>query len=58
MTDQKGQINPVKSAEEAGQETLPCTLGQFLAYFLRLGTFRFGGDWRMHQLLSQCCRDC
>ena len=28
---------------EAAPETVPCTLRQFLAYFLRLGTFGFGG---------------
>ncbi len=28
---------------EAGGETVSCSLGEFLAYFLRLGTFGFGG---------------
>jgi hypothetical protein len=30
-------------APERGAETVPCTLRELLAYFLRLGTFGFGG---------------
>ena len=26
-----------------GTDVVPCTLGQFLGYFLSLGTFGFGG---------------
>jgi chromate transport protein ChrA len=33
----------VEVKEEVGPGTVPCTLRQFLAYFLRLGTFGFGG---------------
>src|SRR5215212_4319074 len=33
----------VGPSEVAGAETLPCTLGEFLVYFLRLGAFGFGG---------------
>ena len=37
---------PVKSpapAQQQGSDTAPCTLRQFLGYFLYLGTFGFGG---------------
>jgi chromate transporter len=33
----------VEAKGEATPEAMPCTLGQFLGYFLRLGTFGFGG---------------
>src|SRR5919106_6271917 len=29
--------------EESGDSAVPCSLGEFLLYFLRLGTFGFGG---------------
>lgn len=32
-----------KTADALGSATVPCTLRQFLLYFLRLGTFGFGG---------------
>lgn len=32
-----------KAARPAGAETVPCTLREFLLYFLRLGTLGFGG---------------
>lgn len=31
------------TAGAAGAETEPCSLGQLLGYFVRLGTFGFGG---------------
>ena len=33
----------VKDAGEADPVKVPCGLGEFLAYFLRLGTLGFGG---------------
>src|SRR3954465_9456368 len=37
----KGATHP--AATERGSETVPCTMREFLLYFLRLGTFGFGG---------------
>src|SRR3954466_6973427 len=37
----KGATHP--AAIERGSETVPCTMREFLLYFLRLGTFGFGG---------------
>jgi chromate transporter len=36
-------VSPTIVAVDTGSEVLPCTLGQLLAYFLRLGTLGFGG---------------
>jgi chromate transporter len=35
--------NPAKEPKESEASIVPCALGQFLLYFLRLGTFGFGG---------------
>src|SRR6266404_4338471 len=34
---------PASSSVEPGSATVPCTMREFLLYFLRLGTFGFGG---------------
>jgi chromate transporter len=44
--DGAGSVSPAGSpngVRDAGSDVLPCTLWQLLAYFLRLGTFGFGG---------------
>src|SRR5882762_11720932 len=39
----KAATEPAASSVEPGSETVPCTMREFLLYFLRLGTFGFGG---------------
>ena len=41
--DAKGRVLAGRPGEEAAAPTAPCTLGQLLAYFLRLGALGFGG---------------
>lgn len=43
MDEHAKQDGSPAGAEGAVPETVPCTLGEFLGYFLRLGTFGFGG---------------
>src|SRR4029077_9531245 len=37
------EVPATAEAAAAVPETVPCTLGELLVYFLRLGTFGFGG---------------
>lgn len=37
------QYSPLPAPQPTGSATVPCTLGQFLGYFLYLGTCGFGG---------------
>jgi len=39
----KAATEPAASSGEPGSETVPCTMRELLLYFLRLGTFGFGG---------------
>src|SRR6266478_3372892 len=39
----KAATEPAASSVEPGSETVPCTMRELLLYFLRLGTFGFGG---------------
>src|SRR2546423_9924206 len=47
MADQPATVkratDSAASSVEPGSETVPCTMREFLLYFLRLGTFGFGG---------------
>src|SRR6267154_1342695 len=43
LANLKAATEPAASSVEPGSETLPCTMREFLLYFLRLGTFGFGG---------------
>src|SRR5258705_8743554 len=47
MAEQPANLNsatePAASSGEPGSETVPCTMRELLLYFLRLGTFGFGG---------------
>src|SRR5438477_289444 len=37
------QVNPMQEGLQSRSETVPCTMRELLLYFLRLGTFGFGG---------------
>src|SRR6266481_4508086 len=39
----KRSTDSVATSVEVGSDTVPCTMREFLLYFLRLGTFGFGG---------------
>jgi len=47
MADQPASVkratDSAASSVEPGSDTVPCTMREFLLYFLRLGTFGFGG---------------
>src|SRR5712671_983046 len=47
MADQPATVkratDSAASSVEPGSDTVPCTMREFLLYFLRLGTFGFGG---------------
>ena len=46
-------MNPTPQAQPSPSETVPCTLREFLGYFLYLGTFGFGGPIALAGYMQQ-----